>query len=204
MKNAKNWAWLLLFGSLWGMSEVIGGEVLYNNNIPHASVWLTAWALFILGLGRGIINKAGTSTVIGCVAAVFKLVNASPYFCHILGIFFLGLAFDLASTLLMKNERKISYRSLLTGVLSVYSGYALFALTITYIVRFEPWVGGGINKVLDHIFIVGSLAALASLVLVPLGYKTGITGEVMIKRRSSWPWAVTGVVLLWVLVRIIG
>jgi len=206
MKDVKNWVLLLMFGTLWGASEVIGGNFLYKNNIPHASVWLTAWAFFVLGMARGAINKPVSSTVIGSTAAFFKLINTAPYFCHLLGIFFLGLVFDIAATILMRKERKISYRTLLTGVLSAYSSYALFALLITYIVRYEPWVAGGTAKVIHHIFVGGSFAALTSLGLVPLGYRVGRGAGVMAKRQRRWAYAGALVILvaLWTLGRILG
>ena len=206
MRNIKHWVWLLLFGSLWGIIEVIGGEILYKNKIPYASVWLSAWALFVLAVARGILNKPGSSTAIGVIAAVFKLANASPFFCHLLGIFFLGLAFDVVSTLLMKHERKISYRSSISGVLSAYGGYALFALVITYIVRYEHWTVGGLAKVLHHIFVSGSFASLAAIMIVPMGYWIGLNGKIVAGRRPklAYAGALVALAILWTLGRITG
>ena len=51
MKNFKNWMWLLVFGSLWGIMEVIGGEAFFKNNVPFASVWLTGVG-FVPARGR--------------------------------------------------------------------------------------------------------------------------------------------------------
>jgi len=206
MRKFKNWSWLLLFGSLWGIGEVAGGGVLSTYNIPHYAMILAAWAFIIMAIARGIVNKPGSSTVIGIVAVIFKLANAAPFFCHLLGIFALGLAFDVFSSLLMKNERKISFRSSLTGALSAYSGYALFAIVITYIVQYKYWIAGGLPKVINHIFIGGSLAAIAAVVLVPLGYWVGINSENLFERRPVWTYAGTlmGVVLLWTLGRFVG
>lgn len=155
MRNPKNWVWLLLFGSLWGISEVIGGEAFYRNNVPHASVWLSAWAFLVLALGRGLVNKPGSSTAIGGIAALYKLVYAAPYFCHLLGILILGLTFDVLASVLIKEGRKKSFWPALSGALSAYTGYALFALVITYVVRYDPWVtGAGLKSA-----IISSLAA---------------------------------------------
>jgi len=206
MRKFKNWAWLLFFGSLWGIMEVAGGGVLSRYNMPHSAVILAAWAFMVMAVARGIVNKPGSSTVIGIVAVIFKLANAAPFFCHLLGIFALGLAFDVFSSLLMKNERKISFRTSLTGALSAYSGYALFAIVITYIVQYKYWIAGGLPKVLNHIFVGGSLAALAAVVLVPFGYWVGISNENLFERRPVWTYAGTlmGVVLLWTLGRFVG
>jgi len=206
MRNFKNWIWLLLFGSLWGIMEVIGGELLYKYEIPYASVWLSAWAFFMLAIARGILNKPGSSSIIGAFTAVFKLANASPFFCHLLGIFFLGLAFDVVSTLLMKHERKISFRSSISGALSAYGGYALFAFVSTYIVGDKYWTSGGLAKVLHHIFVSGSFAAMAAIVTVPLGYWIGLNGKIVAGRRPklAYAGALVALAILWTLGRITG
>ena len=206
MKNFKDWAWLLVFGSLWGIMEVIGGEAFFKNNVPFASVWLTAWALFLLGAGRSVVNKPGTSTVIGATASLFKLAYAAPYYCHLLGIFFIGLVFDIAATAWLKNPKRFSLRTALTGIVTAYGGYALFAVMITYVARYAPWVAGGTPKVLHHIFVGGSLAALASLLMVPLGLAAGASGEAAAERRPRWATAgaLVALAVLWTLGRLIS
>jgi len=201
MNNYKNLLWLLLFGSLWGMSELVGGGILYNSEAAYASVGLAAFALFILAIARAIWNKPGTSTAIGAIAAVFKLVHTQPYICHLLGIVILGIAFDIAATLLMKHEKRISYRSVLAGIVSSYGGYALFALIITYIIRYEFWAAEGLPKVLNHIFVSGSFAALASLVVVPLGYWIGLNARTLVQQSPRWVFrgSVLVAIVLWAL-----
>lgn len=196
---------MLFFGSLWGINEVIIGEAFPGENPTLVTVWLAVWALCVLAVARGVLNKPGSSIVIASVATLFKLVNAAPFFCHLLGIFTLGVAFDVFATFLMKNERKISFRSSLSGVLSAYGGYTLFALIITYIVRYEYWIEGGFTKVLHHIFESGSFAALGAIVVLPLGYWMGVNVETLMQRRSRLVYAGTlgGLIILWTLGRII-
>ena len=206
MKDKKNWAWLLLFGSLWGISEVAGGGLLYSSEVPLSSIFLAAWALFILAVARGVVNAPGSSTVIGAVATLFKLVNASPFICHLLGIFMLGVAFDIAASLLGRKPRRFSPANMLTGIVGAYGGYALFAVVITYVIRYDIWVAGGLGKVIQHIFVTGSIAAVLASVLVPVGYLLGAGSESQQERRSGWVYAGTlaGVVLLWILGRMAG
>ena len=158
-----------------------------------------AWAFLVLAVARGVVNKPGSSTVIGGVAALFKLANAGPFLCHLLGIVALGVAFDVVATLFMKQERKVSYRSCLSGVLSAYGGYALFAFSITYLFRYEYWTAVGLSKVLHHIFVSGSFAALTAMVAVPLGYWVGLYGERLALHRPRWVYssALLASVLLW-------
>jgi len=197
--------WLLFFASLWGLSEVVAGEGLYTLNVPHSSVFLTVWALVILSLGRGFLNKPGSSTLMGCVAALYRMVNAAPFFCHIWGIVFIAMAFDLASSLLMKEGRKFFLRSSLTGITSAYSGNALFALVMAWILRNEYWIAAGLPKVLDHIFISGSLAAAAASGVVPLGHWMGLKVDGLPGLRTRWAYSTLTLLVLglWTLVRIV-
>jgi hypothetical protein len=198
--------WILLFGSAWGMSEVFGGGALYSADIPMASIWLSLWALAILAFARALQNTPGTSAAIGLVAALFRLINAGPFICHLLAIFMLGAAFDLAATFLMKKDRKISIRGALTGILSAYGGFALFALTITYLIRYDAWVSGGWPKVADHIFVSGSLTAAAALIFVPLVFWLGRKEKTsrVLSSRLAYSGALAVTLLLWVLGRLSG
>jgi hypothetical protein len=195
-----------MFGSLWGFSEVFAGEFFYARGIPRTSVWLTAFALFILGLARGLVNRPGSSTIIGALAVLFKLVNAAPFWCHLLGIFFIGLVFDLGAAAWMKRGRRNRLGTALTGIVGAYGGYTLFAITITYIARFEPWLRGGLPRIIDHVFIGGSLAAVAGAIMAVLGHELGLRAETAVELRRNWAFAGSLVVLvaLWTLGRVIG
>ena len=206
MRNPKNWLWFILFGSLWGINEVVMGEVLSTSNVPHFSVLLTVIALFILAMSRGIVNKPGSSTVIGVIAVLFKLANAAPFHCHLLGIFMVGLVFDVLASMLMKSEKNAAIKSSLTGILSAYSGNALFALVITYIIRYDVWTSGGSSKVLGHIFVAGTFTAILAAIAVPLGFRLGVTSGALADRKPKWTFAGTmvSVFIIWILAQIIG
>ncbi|NIM92057.1 MAG: hypothetical protein GTO17_14045 [Candidatus Aminicenantes bacterium] len=199
------WVWLFVFGSLWGLSELAGAKALDEANVPHASVYLSASGFFLLAVARGLFNRRGTSSVIGGIAALFRLVNA--YFvCHILGIFLMGVAFDLAASILLKGEKKGFLRSSLTGITGAYGGYALFAFIMTYVIRYEIWVAGGLPKVLDHVFVSGSLAAGVAALLVPIGYILGLRSRTQARLESRWAFigSLLLAVIIWTLGRMAG
>ena len=203
MNNLKNWVWLLLFGTLWGIFEVFGGEILFRHDKVYASVWLTVWAFFLLAMARGVLNRPGTSTIIGVFAAGFRLVNASPFFCHLLAIVMLGMTFDVFATVLLRHKRGVIYRSILSGLLSVYAGRAIFGILATYIIRYERWTAGESETVFDHVFVYGSIAALMTVAAVPLGYWLGVNGMELEKRYPRLAFAGSLVLLfgLWTLGR---
>ena len=204
MKKANSWVWLLALGSLWGLAEV-AGEALWAKQIPLASVWLTAIGFFLMGTGRALINKPGTSTVMGLTAALFKLVNAAPYYCHLLGIVFLAIGFDIIATLIMKKETKATWRSALGGLLGAYAGGASFALFITYIIRYRPWVMNYPAKLVKHLIVSAPIAAVASAVLVFFGFALGRSGLTFSEKQPKWAFAgaIALLAAFWVLGRVV-
>lgn len=205
MKEHNLFIWVLFFGSLWGISEVVVGKLLFDADIPYASAWISTWAFFILAVARGLMNKPGTSTAIGGIAGVFRLVNAS-YACHIFGIFLLGAAFDLTFSLLTRHKKTIYIQSSLAGLVGAYGGHLTFALLAAYIIRNPLWVSGGLSKIFGHVFISGSFVALASALLVPVGYWIGNKRIIFSGLRSRWVYhgALLCIVIFWVLARIAG
>ncbi len=196
---------ILFFGTLWGVSEVFLGEMLYRPGFRYASVPLTIIALGVLSVGRAYFPQIGSSMAIGCCAALYKCVAmlcaiaGTPFFpCHLLAVVLIGLAYDVVFSTLPKRNKAAC------AVAATYMSYVLFALAITYVFRYRPWVAGGMVKVLRYVGISGSLAAVGSAVFVPACF--GLVK--VLKQRAgrlsviSWRLAVGGACLttvaLWV------
>ncbi len=199
MKKFRLILWLFLFGSIWGINEVFLGEILYRNEVQNSAVILAVMALFLLAVSRGMINKPGSSVLIGLFATLFRLANTAPSYCHLLGIFLLGATFDVFASVLMKNEEKKPIKWGLTGAVSAFGNNVLFALLITYVFRYEYWVSAGFAKVSHHIFVSGSITSLLAAFLVPIGFLAGLNGIALADRRPLWSYAGTilGSLALW-------
>jgi len=206
MKRFKPVMWLFLFGSIWGINEVFLGEILYRNEVQNSSVILTVIALFLLAIARGMINKPGSSALIGAFAVLFRLANTAPSYCHLLGIFLLSATFDVFSSLLVKNKEQAPLRWAAAGMLSAFSNNAIFALLMAYVFRYKYWIAGGFSKLFHHIFISGSIITVIAALLVPLGFIVGKNGGILFERRPRWSYAGTilGSIALWVVAKFLG
>lgn len=193
--------WLILFGSLWGINELITGEFLFAQGMDHASLVLSAAAVFILAASRGMINKPGSSTLVGVFAVVFKFVHVAPFYCHLAAIFILGFIFDLFASIFLRKNAKSLVKQSLTGSASAFSSNALFGFLMTYIFRYSYWISDGYQKMVDHIFIDGSLLAFLALFLTPLGFKIGLSLKKVSSRQPIWALAGSsaGAILIWIL-----
>ena len=158
---------MLFFSSLWGISEAALGGFLYRANVPYASVPLSVIGFVVLTFAWAYFPRAGTGTAIAACAMLFKFLNEPFFACHLLGILLMGGCYDLFFGVFKMHRRWLA------AAAATYLGYALFALMITYVFRYAPWTEGGFVKVLAHVGIGGSFAALANAVLVPLSFRAG-------------------------------
>jgi len=204
LTKTNRWLLLFLFGSLWGIMEVLGGEPFFKNAVPHASAVLSAWGLLMLAAARAVWNRPGTSALVGGLAALFKLVNAAPFYCHLAGIVVLGLAFDLMVTLLAKKLRPLG--AVLVGITTPFAANTAFGIFMAFIVKYKYWAVEGWPKVIKYIVVSGGLAALAGAVLVPLGFWLGNNIEALNLRKPRWALAgaMMGTAAVWTAARIFG
>jgi len=158
---------ILFFSGLWGISESVLGGALYRADVPYGSVPLTIIGFIILTLARVYIPQKGTATLIAACAMLYKFLNAPFFACHLLGIFLMGLCYDLFFNVIRCKNKSLS------AAAATYLSYALFALLVTYIFRYGYWTQAGFVKVLGHVGIDGSMAALGCAVLVPLSFRLG-------------------------------
>jgi len=162
----------LFFGSVWGFSEVTFGDWLYLQEIPHASVYLTAIAFIIIASSKVFLPYRWTGTMLGLIAMLFKLVNVPFFACHLLAVFLLGAGFDIACELVTRLYAG-RFSLPVIGLTGNYIGRALFAVIITYVVQYYYWTEAGLPRVIDYIFISGSISALISAIAVPIGNRLG-------------------------------
>jgi hypothetical protein len=153
---------ILFFSALWGLSEASLGDLLYRANIPYASVPMTLIGFMVLTAARSYFPQAGTATLIAVCAMFYKFLNVPSFPCHLLAILLLGAAYDV-----FFSTRWVKHRAL-AAALAVYAGNAAFAILMAYVLRYQPWVRAGFNKVFGHVVLSGTLAALACALMVPL------------------------------------
>ncbi len=153
---------VLFFSGVWGISEALLGGALYAKAVPYASVPLTAVGFAVLTVARIYLPRRGTATLIASLAMLYKFLNAPFFGCHLLAILFTGACYDLMFDVLRVKSKSLA------AAAATFLSYALFAVTITYVFRYEHWVLGGFAKVAQHVFLAGSMAAVACAVVVPL------------------------------------
>lgn len=168
---------ILIGGTVWGCIEASLGLL---PKYSFASVPPTLMGLMVLALARAYLPRPGSSTGIGAIAMLYRAMTAHGFPCHLWAVLLIGISFDIVATLVARRSERLAWR-IGSGPATAYLAYALFAFTMTYIMLYIPpmkhcahwWVTGGLPKILNYIGRSGSLAAVGSIVFVPLGYWLG-------------------------------
>ena len=127
MEKWKLFAGIILFGSLWGFSEVIIGSSLQDVGLPSGSIMTGIFAITFLVMSRMIYRQPGMQLGIGLVAGGLRLFNPimGCHICSALAIMAEGLIFEIIwyKISLDFGELKTLINKCSMGIISAYTIY---------------------------------------------------------------------------------
>jgi hypothetical protein len=197
---------ILVFGSIWGLSEVALGGGLQAANFPYRAGLLTGIGIAIMGTALVIYKKPAMLIGIGLVTVLVKLL-AVPIL-HIavmckanscIAVFTEAVALSLVAFLLMSKMGKSVHVQIGAGASAAIvasAGFYFVGMQVApcqYLLSFTP---GG--------FIVteGLIWAAFSAILLPLGYLAGeklaaINSPVLTRRPIYYAASASTVLFCW-------
>ena len=179
VKIGKYWAEILLFGSLWGVSEVIIENYLVPMCVIPRSIILSTMAIFLISIARTQMPQPGLIFITGVVAALYKFLNIQFFGCQILALIMLSGSFEIVHNWRLTRKMNTGLRGLLTILLFNVS----FALVASYILRNSWWVDDGVSKIIRFIFIEGGITAVLAFGVCLLGEELG---KRLLRRQIVW------------------
>lgn len=205
-KNMKLLAGILLFGSLWGFSEIIIGSALNDIGLPSGAIMTGFFALFFLLMSRKMYRQPGMQLGMGIVAGALRLFNpfAGCHLCSALAIMAEGAIFEIIwykISFNFKGFRTLRFQASL-GIITVYCVY-VGGYIVTQILT--PIVGGSIfyaeNLIsfMPRILASGLLPALIGALILPITIIAGKI-DITIKDKIYYPTTLGISALCWLTV----
>ncbi|MCR4438188.1 MAG: hypothetical protein QHJ34_03995 [bacterium] len=165
-------SWLMaaiMLGSLWGMAEVLMDATLAWSGTAARAVVLPSFAVMLVGMLHVLESRPGAILVAGLVAAFFKFLNVPFFGCQIFAVVLLAFFVEVTVSVLGPRVKAgPSTQPLLVGV-ATWFFFLLFALIMTYVVRYHWWTQGGLPKIMRYVLAQGGLAAIVSSASFRLG-----------------------------------
>ena len=206
MKKIKLIAGILVFGSLWGFSEVIIGSALEDIGLPTGAIMTGVFAITFLVLSRMIYRQPGMQFGIGLVAGGLRLFNpfVGCHLCSAIAIMAEGAIFEIIWYKISFDfsELKTVIMQSSMGIISAYFIY-IGGYIVTQILT--P-VAAGVSFHIENLIVFlprilssGLIAAVIGGVVLPvtlLAKRIDIT----VKDRLYYPTTIGLSVLCWFIV----
>ena len=203
MNKIKLLAGILLFGSLWGFSEVIIGSALDDIGLPSGAIMTGFFAVTFLVISRMIYRQPGMQIGIGLIAGALRIFNpfVGCHLCSGIAIMSEGAIFEIIwyKISLDLGELKTVIMQSSMGIISAYFIY-IGGYIVTQILT--P-IASGANFYVENLIVFiprilssGLIAALIGAAILPvtlLAKRLDLT----IKDRLYYPITIGLSVLCW-------
>jgi len=206
MNKTKLLVGILLFGSLWGFSEVIVGTAIHDAGLPSGAIMTGFFALFFLLFSRMIFRQPGMQFGIALVAGGLRLFNpfVGCHLCSAIAIIAEGAVFEIIfhRISLDFSELKTTIMKSSMGIITVYFIY-ISGYIITQILT--P-IASGANFYIENLIVFmpnilgsGLIAAIIGGAVLPITIlisKMNLT----VKDKVYYPTAICISFLCWLIV----
>jgi hypothetical protein len=206
MNKLKLIAGILIFGSLWGFSEVFVGSGLSETGLPSGAIMTGIFAMMFLVMSRMIYRQPGMQIGMGLVAGGLKLFNpfVGCHICSALAIMAEGAIFELIWYKISFDfkELKNYTMQISMGIISAYSVY-IGGYVVTQILT--PIIAGpgfyleNLIVLMPNILASGLIAALVGGVVLPATLLVKQV-DITIKDRLYYPTTIGVSLLCWFIV----
>lgn len=206
MKNLKLLAGVLLFGSLWGFSEVIIGSAIHNIGLPTGAIMTGVFAIFFLVSSRMIYRQPGMQLGIGVVAGVLRIFNpfVGCHLCSAIAIMAESAIFELVWYKISFDfsELKTVIMQSSMGIISayfIYIGGYIITQILTPIVAGANFYIENLVVFMPNILASGLIAALIGGAVLPITLLAKKV-DIKVKDRIYYPTVIGVSLICWFIV----
>ena len=206
MNNMKILVGVILFGSLWGFSEVIIGSAVHETGLPTGAIMTGIFALFFLVSSRMIYRQPGMQLGIGLVAGGLRIFNpfVGCHLCSAIAIMSEAALFEILWYKISPDFSELK-NTITKGSMGIITAYTIYigGYIITQILT--PIASGGAFYIenlivfMPTILASGLIAALIGGVVLPATLLMKNV-DLTVKDKIYYPTALGISVICWFIV----
>ena len=206
MKNLKILAGILVFGSLWGFSEVIIGSSISDFGLPTGAIMTGIFAITFLVLSRMIYRQPGMQLGIGLVAGGLRLFNpfVGCHLCSAIAIMAEGAIFEIIWYKISPDFSELK-NLLMKGSMGIISAYFIY-IGGYIITQIATPIAAGATFYVENLIVVlpkilssGLIAALVGGAMLPTILLTKKV-DIKVKDKLYYPTTLGISALCWFIV----
>jgi len=204
MEKRKLFTGILVFGSLWGFSEIIIGSMLRDARLPAGAILTGVFAFGLMLMSRILFKTRGMQMGMGLVAGALRLFMpfSDCTICSGIAIMAEGVIFEVLWHTLSRgfeeNESLINKSSL--GIVMSYGVYVtgyMITQILTPVVASAGFHLKDLLPFIPQILSSGLLAAALGGVMSPLAFSLKSVDVTRVKNRLYYPAAIGISALCW-------
>ena len=208
MNKNKLFLGILVFGSMWGFSEVIIGSALSDLGMPSGALMTGFFALTFLVMSRMYYKQPGMQIGMGLVAGSLRLFNpfVGCHLCSALAIMAEGLIFEMIwikihddITKDLNNLTIQASMGVVTAYLVFVSGYIVTQI-LTPIVQGTGFYLENLVMFMPNILAAGLIPALIGSVMLPIILLAKKLDISKIEDRYYYPTTISITLFCWIFV----
>lgn len=206
MRDMKLFAGILVFGSLWGFSEVIIGSAIHDAGLPSGALMTGAFVITFLVFSRMVYQKPGMQFGMGLIAGTLRLFNpfVGCHLCSAIAIMTEGLIFEIIwyNISLDFAELKNIKMQVGMGIISayfIYIGGYIITQILTPIVAGISFYFENLIVYLPRIPSSGLIAGVCGAVILPMIFLTKKI-DIIVKDRIYYPITISISILCWLFI----
>lgn len=206
MENKKLFAGILLFGSIWGFSEVILGSIIADAGYPSGGLMTGFFAIPLLVISRMVYKRPGMQFGIGLVAGTLRVFNpfVGCQVCSAIAIMAEGALFELIFYGLSTDFRELKNITMQSSI-GIFSAYIIFVGGYIVTQILTPIVAGAgfylenLIVFMPKILSSGLLPSLIAVITVPLVISAKKL-DITIKDKVYYPTTLVISISCWLIV----
>ena len=175
MSKMKYLAGILVFGSLWGFSEVIIGSALSDTGLPTGAIMTGFFAMTFLFMSRMLYRKPGMQLGMGLVAGGLRMFNPfiGCHLCSAIAIMAEGAIFEIIWYKISSDLKDLrtpllqACMGLLTAYIMFVGGYIITQI-LTPVVAGATFYLENLIVLMPKIFANGLIPAVIGGIMVPV------------------------------------
>ena len=196
---------ILLLGTVWGVAELFGWDILRALDVSNKSTYLFLVAFFILIFAKKIVPFFPSLFLVSLVTITYKTLGVRFFGCQAMAVAIDALTVDLAFQLL--KEKRLNdwkWRSIAAPVMGI-AAFAAFGFYREFIWAAPGYIPTGLSGVWAYMTHSALLAVILSIIVIHPAYILGGAAAKRLaagdkKRILRWSYAAgaTITVILWV------
>jgi len=199
-------AGILIFGSLWGFSEVIIGSVLGDLGLPSGALMTGVFAIFFLSMSRLIFRQPGMQIGMGLVAGSLRMFNPlmGCHLCSAIAIISEAMIFEILWRYLsfdFEKNRNLTIQ-VSFGIFTVYTIYVtgyIITQILTPVIDGNGFYLQNLIATIPKILSSGLLAAFLGGIITPVVLRTSRI-DLTIKDKIYYPTTLGISAICWITV----